>query len=598
MEEKESLNKRMWFAMASACAAMIAFAVGVAHAGGPRTATPIEHVIVVVGENHTFDNVFGVYQPTKGQSVFNLLSEGIVNADGTPGPNFSNAAQYEATDTTVTPGSYSPTPPRGSAYANLARPDTTYAYGLTNNVPDPRWPVVLPNGPFQLTKHGNVNAGAAYFGGITGDPVHRFFQMWQDYDAGRNDLFYFVGLTIGTGSNGVTPPFDTHQGAVAMGFDNMSAGDEPVFKYLADHYAISDNYHQAVMGGTGANFIFLGTADFGYFTDSSGNAAIPPSNQIENPNPVAGYNNWYTNDGYGGASVNYAGSYVNCADSSQPGVKPILDYLNSLSYKPKPNCEPGHYYLVNNYNPAYNADGSSAGYPPPGGTSNVYRLPPQVRMTIADELSAAGISWKYYIGGENGGNPTESWCSICNPFQFTKSIMETSKRNNIVDVPQFYKDLKSGNLPSVIFIRPYETYAGHPADSTQSFYENFITTLVSAVKRNDKTWDKTAILVTEDEGGGYYDSGYIQPVDFFGDGTRIPLIVVSPYAKEGYVDHTYYDHGSVLKFIEANWGLGTLTGRSRDNLPNPVQAAGSYVPTNSPAIGDLMNMFDFSHHWH
>src|SRR5262249_10674505 len=63
-------------------------------------------------------------------------------------------------------------------------------------------------------------------------------------------------------------------------------------------------------------------------------------------------------------------------------------------------------------------------------------------------------------------------------------------------------------------------------------------------------WNKIAILITYDEGSGYYASGYIQPVDFFGDGTRLPLIAVSPYAKKGFVDHTYYDYVSVLKFIE------------------------------------------------
>ena len=328
-------------------------------------------------------------------------------------------------------------------------------------------------------------------------------------------------------------------------------------------------------------------------------AATPPSNQIENPDPVASTNNWYTNDGYGGSSVALAGSYVNCADQSggkyQPGVGPIRDYLASLPYKPNPNCDPGHYYLVNNYNPAYNADGSSAGFPMPGGTSTIYKLPPQVLPTIADSLSAVNIPWKYYIGGENGGKPTEAWCSICDPFQFVKSVMETSLRDNIVDVPQFYQDLMSDNLPAVSFIRPYEAYAGHPADSSQSFYENFIASVVNAVKRNKHTWAKTAILITEDEGGGYYDSGYIQPLNFFGDGTRIPLIAVSPCAKEGYIDRTYYDHGSVVKFIEANWGLGTLSVRSRDNLPNPSQSAGSYAPSNGPAIGDLMNLFDFAH---
>ena len=82
-------------------------------------------------------------------------------------------------------------------------------------------------------------------------------------------------------------------------------------------------------------------------------------------------------------------------------------------------------------------------------------------------------------------------------------------------------------------------------------------------------------------------------MDFFGDGTRIPLAVVSPYAKKGFVDHTYYDHASILKFIERNWELPKLSDRSRDNLPNPKQE-NKYIPENAPAVGDLMNMFVFS----
>ena len=75
---------------------------------------------------------------------------------------------------------------------------------------------------------------------------------------------------------------------------------------------------------------------------------------------------------------------------------------------------------------------------------------------------------------------------------------------------------------------------------------------------------------------------------------RIPLIVVSPYSLGGHVKHSYTDHVSILKFIEANWGLPTISSRSRDNLPNPEQINGSYAPMNTPAIGDLMDMFDFS----
>jgi len=100
--------------------------------------------------------------------------------------------------------------------------------------------------------------------------------------------------------------------------------------------------------------------------------------------------------------------------------------------------------------------------------------------------------------------------------------------------------------------------------------------------------------ITVDEGGGYYDSGYVQPLDFFGDGTRIPLIVVSPYSQGGRVVHDYSEHVSILKFIERNWRLPPITNRSRDNLPNPIPVAGNpYVPANSPAIDDLLSMFRF-----
>jgi len=135
--------------------------------------------------------------------------------------------------------------------------------------------------------------------------------------------------------------------------------------------------------------------------------------------------------------------------------------------------------------------------------------------------------------------------------------------------------------------------AGHPANAVLALYENFVTNLVNMARDQPDLWKGTAIFITYDEGGGDYDTGYIQPVDFFGDGTRIPLIAASPYAKKGFVDHTYYDHVSVLKFIERNWGLSPLSARSRDNLPNPVQPAG-YAPINGPAIGDLTNLFNFN----
>lgn len=542
-----------------------------------ETETPIKHLIVIIGENHTFDNLFGGYRPPKGQTVKNLLAEGIINADGTPGPNFAKAAQQQASN----PNLYRIDPQITGPYATLPQPNTTYASGQPPGVPDSRFPADLPNGPFQITKYVSYDAHV-------GDPAHRFFQMWQQYNEGKSDLFTWVGQTVGIGPQNNPPvtPVDTYQGGVSMGFYNMSTGDAPQFDQLARRYALADNYHQAIMGGTGANFFAIVTGDVAFHTDANGKADMPPANQIENPNPLPGTNNFYTQDGYAG------GSYVECADRNQPGVGPIMDFINSQpghAFRDG-NCAPNTYYLVNNYGTGYTPTGT----PKPLGPT-FFTLPPQTVPNIADALSAKGVSWKWYSGGRNNGNPTREYCSICDPLIEFRSIMTTSLKDNLQGMTQFYQDVQSEKtMPAVAFIRPYESKAGHPANATMSGYEQFVVDVINRVKANKKLWAHTAILVTTDEGGGYYDSGYIQPVDFFGDGTRIPMLAVSPFSKKGVVDHTYYDHASILKFIEMNWGLHPLSERSRDNLPNPVARHDNpYVPMNRPAIGDLTGLFNF-----
>ena len=119
--------------------------------------------------------------------------------------------------------------------------------------------------------------------------------------------------------------------------------------------------------------------------------------------------------------------------------------------------------------------------------------------------------------------------------------------------------------------------------------------VLDALEANPTLKAETAVIVTWDEAGGYWDSGYIQSIDFFGDGPRIPLLILSPWSTGGKIYHNYGDHVSILKFIERNWKLQPLSDRSRDNLPNPTYAHGNkYVPTNSPALADLFDAFDFS----
>ena len=167
---------------------------------------------------------------------------------------------------------------------------------------------------------------------------------------------------------------------------------------------------------------------------------------------------------------------------------------------------------------------------------------------------------------------------------------------HIQDTANLYADIANGTLPAVSIVKPSGLVDGHPASSKLDLFEGFAKKIVDAgAGVNPTPWRDTAILISFDEGGGYYDSGYVQPLDFFGDGTRIPMIVVSAYTRPGHISHKYADHVSILKFIERNWGIEPVTGRSRDNLPNPIERHDNpYVPVNSPALDDLFDLFDFS----
>jgi phospholipase C len=169
---------------------------------------------------------------------------------------------------------------------------------------------------------------------------------------------------------------------------------------------------------------------------------------------------------------------------------------------------------------------------------------------------------------------------------------------HIQDTVNLYSDIANGTLPAVSFVKPSGYVDGHPSSSKLDLFEGFVRNIVDQVEASPTYTKDTVILITEDEGGGYYDSGYVQPLDFFGDGTRIPLIVVAnqkylPLRATGYISHKYADHVSILKFIERNWNLPPVTHRSRDNCPNPVQPEGSYAPFNAPALDDLFDFFNF-----
>jgi phospholipase C len=614
-------------------------------------AAPINHLIVIIGENRGFDHIFATYKPVAGQHVANLLSLGIVDEQGRPGPNFNQAAQFMVTPqakyfiaapdngkapyVTLPPPDLNGVPQSGSdshpppfatvAAAQAAEPSlapadavllTTGASGLTaTKGPDTRIANVtfLPNGPFQFTARDPRNGQALPYDAYTEDTIHRFFQMWQQSDCAishaqlRNpsgclsDLYPFVTTTFAA-------PSEQGSGS-PLGFLNVLTGDAPYLKSLADRYTLADNYHQGVMGGTGPNHVMLGIGDMYFFSDGNGHALTPPPlppqlfglppsvgpiSLIANPDPSPGTNNHYTNE-LGAVS----GIYVNCADPGQPGVAAITSYLQSLPYEVDPNCAPGRFYALNNIFPGFHPDGTPANpfapHPAADGSDFVFVPPSDVR-TIGDALNDKKLSWKYYGGGYNdavAGRPN-AFCAACNPMQYVTSIMANPavRTEHTKDVIDLFADIANDTLPSVSFVKPSGLVDGHPQSSKLVLFEAFLRNIVQRIEAKPELFADTAILVTFDEAGGYYDSGFIQPVDFFGDGPRVPLLVISPRTRGGRVVHTYYDHVSILKFIERNWHLPPLTSRSRDNLPNPVMDdANPYVPRNMPAIGDLMDMF-------
>jgi phospholipase C len=625
-----------------------------------QTKTPIKHVIVLIGENRTFDHLFATYVPRSKDSVSNLLSKGIIKADGTPGPHFSKAEQFQATTPyrteffvslnknekapyTVLPEptlNFSPSPATGepppfpslTPLSTLAEIEpslelgdlhllTTGASGAaqTAELPDFDSRIqnfnALPNGPFPL------KGTTLPYDSYTGDTTHRLFEMWQQSDCNiRNatrsnpsgclsDLYPFVitNYTSEDDPNSFPIPkqVDDNGGGNSMAFYNVQAGDVPFLKQLADEYSMSDNYHQAVMGGTGANHVMLGTGDAIFWSDGKGNPTVPPSH-IANPNPLPGSDDQYTVD------INFDGNFTECGNPSQPGIKPVRDYLESLPYDPEPNCQPGRHYMVNNDAPGFLPDGTVDTAGIAGGGS----VPPTNVRTIGEALNDKHISWAYYGGaytaavelqqlkeaGKTTSDPSilvgAAYCNICNFESYASAIMgdPAQRTAHIKDTIDFFAAVDNGTLPAVSFVKPDGLLDGHPASSKEDLFEGMAKKIIDHLTANKELFESTVLFITMDEGGGFYDSGYIQPLDFFGDGPRIPLIAVSPFTRGGHISHTYTDHVSILKFIERNWDLKPLTSRSRDNLPNPkADYDNPYVPLNSPAIGDLFDLFQFDH---
>jgi phospholipase C len=213
--------------------------------------------------------------------------------------------------------------------------------------------------------------------------------------------------------------------------------------------------------------------------------------------------------------------------------------------------------------------------PHPSGMPSEDLVPPLKEPTIGDRLNAARVSWKWYSGGWHdalAGKPCPLFQFHHQPFAYYQNYGDGTalRKEHLADQDELNKDLTRGTLPSVVFIKQIGEDNEHPGYSSLLRGQTRTVQIVNAI-RDTNYWRHTVIIITYDENGGRWDHVAPPVIDRWGPGTRVPTIVVSPYARKHYVDHTQYETASILALIEKRFNLKPLG--TRDAAADPFSNA-------------------------
>jgi phospholipase C len=214
---------------------------------------------------------------------------------------------------------------------------------------------------------------------------------------------------------------------------------------------------------------------------------------------------------------------------------------------------------------------------------HIERVPPCLEFeTEGDLLSAAGIPWAYYSATQDQNG------YLWSAYDAVRHIRENPEiwRRHMFGVDGLVTDIRDGRLPPMTWVTPKFELSEHPE---YSFCEgqNWTTEVINAIMASPM-WEDTAIFLTWDDYGGFYDHVPPPQVDGFGFGIRVPMLVISPYSRPGHVDHTLGEFSSVLRFVEDNWGLRQLTHRDRDAF----NLSGAFDFTQAPRVGEQLPLRD------
>jgi phospholipase C len=213
-------------------------------------------------------------------------------------------------------------------------------------------------------------------------------------------------------------------------------------------------------------------------------------------------------------------------------------------------------------------------------TDTTKLVPNQTLPTIGDRLSEKDISWAWYSGGWNdavSGHPNSLFQYHHQPFAYFAPYADGTpgRAAHLKDETDFMSAVSSNSLPAVSFIKPLGPDNEHPGYTSVLQGQQHVASLVSAVQ-NSPAWADTVIIITYDEHGGRWDHVAPPVVDKWGPGSRVPAIIISPFAKQHFVDHTQYDTTSILKLIETRYGLAPLS--TRDAAANDLTNALNLAP--------------------
>ena len=409
--------------------------------------------------------------------------------------------------------------------------------------PDPRFPTAgLPNGPFRIDAppiNGRLEE-------VLPSPWHLYYQNREQINGGKNNMFVAMA----------------NVGAWVMGYFD---GSQLKLWNWARQYTLADHFFMAAFGGSFLNHQWLICA----CTPFDANAPAKDRAQLDSE----------------GRLVKKPGS-----------PKSVLD--GPVEVGPSRVSPDG--FLVNTTQPPY----QPSGFPPAVGGNPDYAdparhpAPPLTATTIGDTLSAKGVSWAWYAGAWNAAladgrsDPAKKRAVIYNhsagspnfqphhqPFNYYARFAPGTRdrAEHLKDETDFVAAIDRGTLPQVAFYKPAGRYTEHPSYTDLRSGDEHIDMILHKLVKSPQ-WPHMAVIITYDENGGFWD--HVPPPsgsgwsDSWGPSTRIPAIIVSPFAKRGYVDKTPYDTTSILKLITRRFSLQPLQG-VRENA------------------GDLTNAFDF-----